>query len=357
VSDEQILEIEMLDELKAAGENRIRSGDEMMQESDEGLWQWLAERQEELDAARREVEMDDTLGLYQRMLAEVPLLTAEEEVKLARAMELGRRAHERLYRAPKSSAERKRLEKVVRAGELAREKLVESNFRLVVSIANRYRAGNIPVSDLIQEGNIGLIHAADKFEYKRGFRFSTYATWWIRQAIQRAIADQGRTIRLPVHMWEKVNKMSRVSRDLEQELGRKPTSEEIAKRMRTRPEKIEQLTKISRQPSSLEMPVGEEGDASLGELIPDESVPEPPETVSLHLLREEMQEAMSSLTPREERILQLRFGLKDGRMHTLEEVGEKMGYTRERIRQIEKEALRKLRHPSRSRKLRTYLEN
>jgi len=316
----------------------------------------LLERREE-QFMRADVEIDDTLGLYQRMLAEVPLLTAEEEVKLARAMELGRRAHERLYHAPKSSAERKRLEKVVFDGDRSRKKLVESNFRLVVSIANKYRGGTIPVSDLIQEGNIGLIHAADKFEYKRGFRFSTYATWWIRQAIQRAIADQGRTIRLPVHMWEKVNKMARVSRELEQELGRKPTSEELAKKMRTKPEKIEQLTKIARAPSSLEMPVGEDGDASLGDLIPDESLPEPTEAVSHHLLSEEMKEALSSLTPREERILQLRFGLKDGQTHTLEEVGEKMGYTRERIRQIEKEALRKLRHPSRSRKLRTYLDN
>lgn len=353
MAEELILGKDLFKALEAENDRHARAGSNF---SREPTAEDLQEEQRLAEDLYRS-EGDNALGLYQRMLSEIPLLTAEQEVKLARAMDLGRRAHERLYRKPISSSERKRLAAIVREGERARQKLVESNFRLVVSIANRYRGGSIPVSDLIQEGNIGLIHAADKFEYKRGFRFSTYATWWIRQSIQRAIADQGRTIRLPVHMWEKVNKMTRVSRELEQELGREPTAQELAKRMRTRTEKIEQLNKVARQPSSLEMPIGEDGDSSLGDLIPDENALEPTETVAHLLLREEMKEALSTLTPREERILQLRFGLKDGQPRTLEEVGAMLGYTRERIRQIEKEALRKLRHPSRSRKLRSYLEN
>ncbi len=311
----------------------------------------------EQDVYSSEPELEDTLRLYQQVMAHTRLLTAQEEVELARAMELGKRARTRLHGKQTSSAERKRLEKAVREGDRSRKKLIESNFRLVVSIANKYRGANMAFSDLMQEGNIGLIKAADKFDYNRGFRFSTYATWWIRQAITRAIADQGRTIRLPVHLWEKVNTMTRVTQQLVQELGRKPTSAEIAERMKTRPEKIEQLVKIAQQPASLESPIGDEGDASLGDFIPDEETMAPADSVSKQLLSEEMQEALHSLTPREERILELRFGLKDGQMHTLEEVGAKMGYTRERIRQIEAIALRKLRHPSRSRRLRGYLEN
>ncbi len=310
----------------------------------------------ERDAYTSEPELEDNLRLYQQVMAHTKLLTADEEVELARSMEHGKRARARLHGKQESSAERKRLEKMVRDGDRARKKLIESNFRLVVSIANKYRGANMAFSDLMQEGNIGLIKAADKFDYKRGFRFSTYATWWIRQAITRAIADQGRTIRLPVHLWEKVNTMTRVTQQLVQELGRKPSSAEVADRMHTRPEKIEQLLKIAQQPASLESPVGDEGDASLGDFIPDEEAMAPGDSVAKQLLSEEMQEALHSLTPREERILELRFGLKDGQMHTLEEVGAKMGYTRERIRQIEAIALRKLRHPSRSRRLRSYLE-
>ncbi|MGB8646931.1 MAG: sigma-70 family RNA polymerase sigma factor [Anaerolineae bacterium] len=311
----------------------------------------------EKDIYSSEPELEDNLRLYQQVMAHTRLLTAAEEVELARSMELGRRARARLHGKQNSSAERKRLEKAVHNGERSRKKLIESNFRLVVSIANKYRGANMAFSDLMQEGNIGLIKAADKFDYTRGFRFSTYATWWIRQAITRAIADQGRTIRLPVHLWEKVNTMTRVTQQLVQELGRKPTSVEIAERMQTRPEKIDQLVKIAQQPASLESPIGDEGDASLGDFIPDEETMAPADSVSRQLLSEEMQQALHSLTPREERILELRFGLKDGQMHTLEEVGAKMGYTRERIRQIEAIALRKLRHPSRSRRLRAYLEN
>jgi RNA polymerase primary sigma factor len=293
---------------------------------------------------------------YQEVIAHNPLLTAEQEVKLARTMAMGRRARSRLRR-PRNSADRKRLQRIVVEGDRAREKLIEANFRLVMAIANKYRGSTLPVSDLVQEGNIGLIRATDKFDPSRGFRFSTYATWWIRQAIQRAIADQGRTIRLPVHIWEKVSAMTRVSQELFQELGRKPSTEEIASRMHTTPDKIGQLMNVSQQPASLEKPIAEEADASLADFLPDRDAPEPAEMASQSLLREEMREAMRSLTPREERILQLRYGLKDGQAHTLEEVGERMGYTRERIRQIEREALRKLRHPSRSRNLKDYLEN
>ena len=301
---------------------------------------------------------DAELGLhpYQRVIAHNPLLTAKEEVRLARAMEAGRRARARLRR-PRNSNERKQMQKLAAEGERARKKLIEANFRLVMAIANRYSGSSLPVSDLIQEGNIGLIRATDKFDASRGFRFSTYATWWIRQAIQRAIADQGRTIRLPVHIWEKVSAITRVSQELFQELGRKPSPGEIAQRLDSTPQKIEQLLNIAQQPASLEKPIGEQGEASLADFLPDQDSPEPAETVARHLLGEDVQEALKSLTPREERILQLRYGLKDGQTHTLEQVGERLGYTRERIRQIEREALRKLRHPSRSRKLRGYLED
>lgn len=314
-----------------------------------------------LPVRRREPEpevQDPLLGLnpYQQAIARNPLLTADEEVNLGRAMEAGRRAHTRLRR-PRNSADRRHQEKLVREGELARKKLIEANFRLVMSIANKYRGGSLPVSDLIQEGNIGLIRATDKFDASRGFRFSTYATWWIRQAIQRAIADQGRTIRLPVHIWEKVSVMTRVSQELFQEMGHKPSTQEIADRMGTSPQKVEQLMNIAQAPASLERPVGEEGDVSLADFLPDQDAPEPAEAAARNILGQEMREALKSLSPREERILQLRYGLKDGQMHTLEEVGDKMGYTRERIRQIEREALRKLRHPSRGRKLKGYLDN
>lgn len=293
---------------------------------------------------------------YQQVIAHNPLLTAAEEVRLARAMGVGRRANARLRR-PRTVAERKRLRLLSANGERARKRLIEANFRLVMAIANKYRGSTLPLSDLIQEGNIGLIRATDKFDADRGFRFSTYATWWIRQAIQRAIADQGRTIRLPVHIWEKVSTMTRISQELFQELGRKPSHDEIAERMQTTPERIGQLVSIAQQPSSLEKPLGDDGDTSLADFLPDRDSPEPAEIATSHILGEEMRDVLKSLTPREERILQLRYGLKDGQAHTLEEVGEKLGYTRERIRQIEREALRKLRHPSRSRNLKAYLEN
>jgi RNA polymerase primary sigma factor len=337
------------------GNEHIRPFDGELK-SDPDEIQGLLLRKYDLDPEPETQDAELGAHPYQQVIAHNPLLSAEEEVQLARAMGVGRRARVRLHR-PRNSAERRQLQKLAVEGERARKKLIEANFRLVMSIANKYRGGSLPVSDLMQEGNIGLIRATDKFDPTRGFRFSTYATWWIRQAIQRALADQGRTIRLPVHIWEKVSAMTRVSQELFQELGRKPSQEEIAQRMRSTPKKIEQLLTIAQPPASLEKPVGEQGDASLADFLPDQDAAEPAETAARHLLGEEMREALKSLTPREERILQLRYGLKDGQTLTLEQVGEKMGYTRERIRQIEREALRKLRHPSRSRKLRGYLEN
>lgn len=303
-----------------------------------------------------EIGIDDTVSLYLKEISRIPLLRAEQEVEYAKGMETGKKARQQLNRSTTISlAERNKLEQKIRDGELCRQKLIKANFRLVVSIAKKYIGRGVSFLDLIQEGNIGLIRAVEKFDYKRGFKFSTYATWWIRQAITRAIADQGRTIRVPVHMCERINKLTRVSRQLVQELGREPTPDEIAKELGTTPKKVERIIKISQRPLSLEMPVGEEQDSHLGDFIPDESTLGPTDAASHQLLREQMEEILTSLSPREGRVLQLRFGLKDGKSHTLEEVGKKFGVTRERIRQIEAKALRKLRHPSRSRKLRDYL--
>ncbi|MBI5300644.1 MAG: RNA polymerase sigma factor RpoD [Chloroflexi bacterium] len=302
------------------------------------------------------IGIDDTVSLYLKEISRIPLLTAEQEVEYARGMETGKRARYRLTKNHVQNGERARLEQKIREGDLYRQKLIKANFRLVVSIAKKYIGRGVSFLDLIQEGNIGLIRAVEKFDHHRGFKFSTYATWWIRQAITRAIADQGRTIRVPVHMCERINKLTRVSRQLVQELGREPTSDEIAKELNTTSRKVERIIKISQRPLSLEMPVGEEQDSHLGDFIPDEMTLGPTDAASHQLLREQMEEILTSLSPREGRVLQLRFGLKDGKAHTLEEVGKKFGVTRERIRQIEAKALRKLRHPSRSRKLRDYLE-
>ena len=302
------------------------------------------------------IGIDDTVSLYLKEISRIPLLTAEQEVEYARGMETGKRARYRLTKDHVSQPERARLEDKIREGDLYRQKLIKANFRLVVSIAKKYIGRGVSFLDLIQEGNIGLIRAVEKFDHHRGFKFSTYATWWIRQAITRAIADQGRTIRVPVHMCERINKLTRVSRQLVQELGREPTSDEIAQELNTTSRKVERIIKISQRPLSLEMPVGEEQDSHLGNFIPDEMKLGPTDAASHQLLREQMEDILTSLSPREGRVLQLRFGLKDGKAHTLEEVGKKFGVTRERIRQIEAKALRKLRHPSRSRKLRDYLE-
>ncbi|RME46082.1 MAG: RNA polymerase sigma factor RpoD [Chloroflexi bacterium] len=302
-----------------------------------------------------QIEIDDSISLYLKEIGRVPLLTAEEEVELAKRMERGKLAQQRLEEGVEDPVEREQLLWEVRDGERAQEHLIKANSRLVVSVAKKYVGRGVPFLDLIQEGNIGLIRAVNKFDYRRGYKFSTYATWWIRQAVTRAIADQGRTIRVPVHMYEQINRLTRASRQLVQELGRDPTTEEIAEALDVSPKKVEQVIRVSQRPLSLEMPVGEEEDSYLGDFIEDEDAQSPTDAASQQLLREVIDEIFASLTPREVRILQLRFGLVDGYSYTLEEVGRKFGVTRERIRQIEAQALGRLRHPSRSRKLRDYL--
>jgi RNA polymerase primary sigma factor len=302
-----------------------------------------------------QIEIDDSISLYLKEIGRVPLLTAEEEVDLAKRMERGRDSRRKLNDGLEDWEERERLLWFVRDGQAAQEHLIKANSRLVVSVAKKYVGRGVPFLDLIQEGNIGLIRAVKKFDFRRGFKFSTYATWWIRQAVTRAIADQGRTIRVPVHMYEQINRLTRTSRQLVQELGRDPSTEEIADELKVSPRKVEHIMRVSQRPLSLEMPVGEEEDSYLGDFIEDEDADAPGDAAGQQLLREVIDEIFQSLTPREVRILQLRFGLVDGYCYTLEEVGKKFGVTRERIRQIEAQALSRLRHPSRSRKLRDYL--
>lgn len=297
----------------------------------------------------------DTMGLYFHEMGRVPLLTPEEEVELARLLEEGRRAQRELQRNGMDPQRRAELERVVRAGEQARQKLIRANTRLVISIAKRYIGQGVALPDLIQEGNLGLMRAVERFDYRRGYRLSTYATWWIRQAISRAVSDQGRTIRLPVHMGDSIRMLYRVARQLEQELGRPATPEELAEAMHLSPERVRWMLRISRRTLSLEEPVGEEEETELGSFIEDESTPPPPETVDRTLLREKIEELLDTLPAREARVLRLRFGLHDGHYYTLEEVGRKFGLTRERIRQIEVQALNRLRHPRRSRQLRDFL--
>ncbi|MBI1801351.1 MAG: RNA polymerase sigma factor RpoD [Chloroflexi bacterium] len=314
-----------------------------------------AEAEMELAADLSEIAASDATSLYLREMAHEPLLTAIQEVELARAFTNGRAAIKRLSKNHTDRSEREKLQREIEAGKRARDHLVKANTRLVVSIAKRYMGQGVPFLDLIQEGNLGLLKAVEKFDYKRGYKFSTYATWWIRQAITRAIADQGRTIRVPVHVGDRIREMYKVSRSLEQDLGREPTSEEIAEQMSLPPKKVSWLLRVSRRTVSLEKPVGEEEDSELGNFIEDESSPTPAESAYHTLLQEKLEEVLSTLTPREARILRLRYGLHNGHAHTLEEVGRKFGLTRERIRQIEVEALRRLRHPRRSRQLRDYL--
>jgi RNA polymerase primary sigma factor len=310
---------------------------------------------EQLDIDLDLIDIDDSISLYLKEIGRVPLLTAEEEVSLAKRMERGKDARLRLTQGIDDPHERDRLLNAVKDGQAAQEHLIKANSRLVVSVAKKYVGRGVPFLDLIQEGNIGLIRAVKKFDYRRGYKFSTYATWWIRQAVTRAIADQGRTIRVPVHMYEQINRLTRTSRQLVQELGRDPTTEEIAERLGVPPRKVEQIIRVSQRPLSLEMPVGEEEDSYLGDFIEDAEADSPTDSASQTMLRQVIDEIFESLTPREVRILQLRFGLVDGYSYTLEEVGKKFGVTRERIRQIEAQALGRLRHPSRSRKLRDYL--
>ena len=280
--------------------------------------------------AQKGVTVDDPVRMYLKEIGKVPLLTADEEIELAKRMEEG--------------------------DEKAKQRLCEANLRLVVSIAKRYVGRGMLFLDLIQEGNLGLIKAVEKFDYTKGYKFSTYATWWIRQAITRSIADQARTIRIPVHMVETINKLIRVSRQLLQQLGREPSPEEIAEEMGMPVDKVREIQKIAQEPVSLETPIGEEEDSHLGDFIPDEDVPAPADAAAFSMLKEQLVEVLGTLTDREQKVLKLRFGLEDGRARTLEEVGKEFDVTRERIRQIEAKALRKLRHPSRSRKLKDYLE-
>lgn len=301
------------------------------------------------------IDTDDTIGLYLKEVSRVPLLTAEEEVELAQRIERGRMAREELARGNVTMRRRIELRRLIEDGWAAREHLITANSRLVISVAKKYMGRGVPFLDLIQEGNIGLIRATKKFDYRRGHKFSTYATWWIRQAVTRAIADQGRTIRVPVHMGDQINKLLRVQHQLTQRLGREPSVDELAGDLDVPPKKVENMIQVARRPLSLETPTDDEEDSVLGDFIEDEEAPPPDDTATYNLLREHLETVLNSLPPREVRILQLRYGLLDGQAYTLEEVGRKMGVTRERVRQIEAQALSRLRHPSIRRKLRDYL--
>ncbi|HVN54079.1 MAG TPA: RNA polymerase sigma factor [Anaerolineaceae bacterium] len=301
------------------------------------------------------IDTDDTIGLYLKEVSRVPLLTAEEEVELAQRIERGRMAREELARGNVSTRRRQELRRLIEDGWAAREHLITANSRLVISVAKKYMGRGVPFLDLIQEGNIGLIRATKKFDYRRGHKFSTYATWWIRQAVTRAIADQGRTIRVPVHMGDQINKLLRIQHQLTQRLGREPSVDELANALEVPPKKVENMIQVARRPLSLETPTDDEEDSVLGDFIEDDEAPPPDDTATYNLLREHLDEVLNSLPPREVRILQLRYGLLDGQAYTLEEVGRKMGVTRERVRQIEAQALSRLRHPSIRRKLRDYL--
>ena len=311
--------------------------------------------EEEDDHDLGEIASSDTVGLYLKEMARVPLLTTEEEVQLAMRQEAGQIAEGQLKQAP-DHERRAEWQFLIQDGLNARDHLIKANTRLVVSIAKKYMSRGVPFLDLIQEGNLGLMKAVEKFDYHRGYRFSTYATWWIRQTITRAIADQGRTIRVPVHMTDRIRQLYRVARDLEQETGCKPSVEEIAEVMECDPRKVQWMLKVSWRPLSLEHPVGKDDDSELGSFIENDREPNPSDSAYNKLLKEKIEELLNTLTPREARILRLRFGLQNGHCYTLEEVGQKFGLTRERIRQIEGRALRRLRHPRRSRKLRDYLD-
>jgi RNA polymerase primary sigma factor len=301
------------------------------------------------------IDTDDTIGLYLKEVGRVPLLTAEEEVQLAQRIESGRTAREELARGIVSIHKRSVLQRSIEDGWAAREHLITANSRLVISVAKKYMGRGVPFLDLIQEGNIGLIRAAKKFDYRRGHKFSTYATWWIRQAVTRAIADQGRTIRVPVHMGDQINKLLRVQHQLTQKLGRDPSVDELAVALEVTPQKVENMIQVARRPLSLETPTDDEEDSVLGDFIQDEEAPAPDDSATYSLLRGHLGGVLDGLPPREVRILQLRYGLLDGQAYTLEEVGRKMGVTRERVRQIEAQALSRLRHPAVRRKLREYL--
>lgn len=303
----------------------------------------------------RAVEIDDAIGLYLKEIGQVPLLTQEEEIELAKRMERGRQAEKELQKNGLDPQRCRELQALVEDGLAARDHLIRANARLVISVAKKYIGRGVSFLDLIQEGNIGLIRAANKFNYRLGHKFSTYATWWIRQAVTRAIADQSRTIRVPVHMGDQINRLTRVSHRLTQELGREPTSEELAQTMDIPTQKVEQMITFARRPLSLDMPTDDEEESALGDFIEDERAVVPVEAVSASMLRDVIMEILQELPPREVRVLQLRYGLIDGEMYTLEEVGKKLGVTRERVRQIEAQALSRLRHPAHARRLKDFL--
>lgn len=349
---------------------RITEEDDVIDEEEIGLSEEEEVDLESIDLSVPDgMSIEDPVRMYLKEIGKVPLLSADDEIALAQKMEDGARAAEVIavlkeeLSEGKDAAETEELEhriaeqqELVDSGEDAKKKLAEANLRLVVSIAKRYVGRGMLFLDLIQEGNLGLIKAVEKFDYRKGYKFSTYATWWIRQAITRAIADQARTIRIPVHMVETINKLIRVSRQLLQELGREPTPEEIAKELNMPEDRVREILKISQEPVSMETPIGEEEDSHLGDFIQDDNVPVPADAAAFSLLKEQLGEVLGTLTEREQKVLKLRFGLDDGRARTLEEVGKEFNVTRERIRQIEAKALRKLRHPSRSRKLKDYLD-
>ncbi len=331
-----------IDEKPASGFLEIDEDEEEEEKAEEDIY--------------RAIEVDDTIGLYLKEIGKVPLLTADEEVSLAIRMETGKKAQLRLNNGKYHSEDKRwELERNIDDGIAAREHLIRANSRLVISVAKKYIGRGVPFLDLIQEGNIGLIRASNKFDYKRGHKFSTYATWWIRQAVTRAIADQSRTIRVPVHMGDQINKMLRISHQLTQQLGRGPTPEELAAEMEIPVRKVEQMLDVARRPLSLEMPTDEEEESTLGDFVEDIESPSPPDEVSSTMLRDLLLEILVDLPPREVKILQMRYGLLDGQTYTLEEVGKKLGVTRERVRQIEAQALSRLRHPAHARRLRDFL--
>ncbi len=315
------------------------------------------ERELEIQAVHDTTITSDPVRMYLREIGRTPLLSKSDEVFLAKQIEKGMAAVERLKRATSrmGKATREKFKEQARIGDTAKEKLTKANLRLVVSIAKKYLGRGLSFLDLIQEGNIGLMRAVEKFDWRRGFKFSTYATWWIRQGITRAIADQARTIRIPVHMIETINKFHRIQRQLEQKLDREPTPEEISKLLETTPEKVREIIKVSQRPTSLETPIGEEKDSRLKDFVADEEVSAPTDDTSKELLKQQLLEVLGTLSPREQKVIELRFGLRDGKPRTLEAVGREFGVTRERIRQIEAKAIRKLRHPSRSKLIKDYL--
>ncbi|MDI6799879.1 MAG: RNA polymerase sigma factor RpoD [Actinomycetota bacterium] len=345
--------IEMVDSSEFPDTANIKESPEEEEEEEEE-----APEKKRVYEAPIKISTSDPVRMYLKEIGKVPLLTAKEEVSLAKKIEAGEKAVEKIdtEEASLTPADLKKLKKVEREGLAAKRKLVEANLRLVVSIAKRYVGRGMLFLDLIQEGNLGLIRAVEKFDYRKGYKFSTYATWWIRQAITRAIADQARTIRIPVHMVETINKLIRIQRQLLQDLGREPTPEEIAEKMGFTTEKVREILKISQEPVSLETPIGEEEDSQLGDFIEDKEAPVPVDEASFRLLQEQLRDVLSELNERERRVIELRFGLADGYPRTLEEVGRVFGVTRERIRQIESKTLSKLRHPCRSEKLKDYLE-